>query len=242
MNVLVMDTSTERAAIGLSLRTGVHYTARTEAGRRHGRDLIPRLGAILAGAGLSPRDVDLFAVGLGPGSYTGLRVGVAAAKTLAYATGAPIVGLDSLEAVGRNAPAEALWISVVADAQRHEVYVAEFVRAAPEAPLVGSRASRIEAVSAWVSRLEPGVLVIGPGLDSPRIRAAVPPELVTSDLELNYPDGRRLIELARDAWTSGRRDNPWLLEPRYLRQSAAEEQQNQKRKDEGLQKDESKEG
>jgi len=233
MNVLVLDTSTERAAIGLSSGTGVHYTARTEAGRRHGRDLVPRLGAILAEAGLSPRDIDLFAVGLGPGSYTGLRVGVVAAKTLAYATGAPIIGLDSMEAIGRNAPAEALRISVVADAQRHDVYVAEFVRAAPEAPLVLSRASQIEPVSAWVSRLEPGVFVIGPGLDSPRIRAAVPPELVPHDMELNYPEGRRLIELARDAWTSGRRDNPWLLEPRYLRQSAAEEKWNQRRKDEG---------
>jgi len=233
MNILVLDTSTERAAIGLSTRTGGQYTASTAAARRHGRDLIPRLGAILAEAGLSPRDVDLFAVGLGPGSYTGLRVGLAAAKTLAYATGAPIVGLDSMEVVGRNAPASAVRISVVADAQRSEVYVAEFVRAAPEAPLVETRGSRIEPLSVWLARLEPGVLVLGPGLDSPRIRDAVPPELVTSDVELNYPDGRRLIELARDAWASGRRDNPWLLEPRYLRKSSAEEQWDLKEKNEG---------
>jgi tRNA threonylcarbamoyladenosine biosynthesis protein TsaB len=221
---LALDTSTERAAIGLSLATGREFTASIAAGRRHGRDLIPQLAAMLNKAGLSPADVNVFAVGLGPGSYTGLRVGLAAAKTLAYVTGAAIVGLDSMEVIGRNAPADALQISVVADAQRGDVYVAEFARAAPGAHLVPSRGSRIEPLCAWLARLEPGVLVLGPGLDSGQIRAAVPLEVMLSDPERNYPDGRRLIELAREVWNSGRRDNPWLLEPLYLRKSAAEEQ------------------
>jgi tRNA threonylcarbamoyladenosine biosynthesis protein TsaB len=224
MNVLVLDTSTERGAIGLATGMGVEYAATTEAARRHGRDLIPRVAALLAESGLSARDIDLFGVGLGPGSYTGLRVGVSAAKTLAYATGAAIVGFDSLEAVARNAPPDALRISVVADAQRGDVYVAEFGRPAPEAPLETYGSSRIEPLAGWLDRLEPGVFVLGPGLDSPKIRAAMPREYGTSDAAPNYPDGRRLIELARAAWISGRRANPWLLEPHYLRRSAAEEQ------------------
>jgi tRNA threonylcarbamoyladenosine biosynthesis protein TsaB len=223
MNVLVLDTSTERAAVGLATASGLHYMARIDAARRHGRDLIPRLGALLAEAGLTARDLNLVAVGLGPGSYTGLRVGVTAAKTFAYATGAPLVGLDSMAAVARNAPAAALRISVIADAQRHDVYVAEFARAAPGEPPVETLTSRIEPFSRWLARLEPGTLVMGPGVDSPQIRAAVPEEHVTADPALNYPDGGILIELARDAWTSGRRESPWLLEPRYLRKSAAEE-------------------
>jgi tRNA threonylcarbamoyladenosine biosynthesis protein TsaB len=231
MKLLVLDTSTERAAIGLSRSSGLPYIATMEAVRQHGRDLIPWLGAILAEAGASPRDLDLIGVGLGPGSYTGLRVGLTAAKTLAFATGAAIVGLDSMEAVARNAPAEALRVNVVADAQRSDVYVAEFARAKPGAPLVETRASRIEPHSAWLARLETGALVLGPGLFSPRIRNSVPPELMNPESELNYPDGGRLIELAREAWAGGRRDDPWLLEPRYLRRSSAEQQWDEKRKD-----------
>jgi tRNA threonylcarbamoyladenosine biosynthesis protein TsaB len=237
MNLLVLDTSTERAALGLSTRAGGVYVAATEAGRRHGRDLIPRLAAILAEAGLTVGEVDVLGVGLGPGSYTGLRVGVMAAKTLAYVTGAALIGLDSLEAVGRNAPAEAMRISVIGDAQRGDLYVADFVRQAPGATPFPTQPTHIERLADWLARLEPDQFVLGPGLNSPQIRAAIPAELWPANSALNFPEGNALIELARETWMSGRRDNPWSLEPSYLRKSAAEEKwesrQNERMKDEG---------
>jgi tRNA threonylcarbamoyladenosine biosynthesis protein TsaB len=225
MNVLTLDTSTERGAIGLALRSGAVFTGTTEGGRRHGRDLIPAVDAILRAAGIGLRDVQLLAVGVGPGSYTGLRVGLTAAKTLAYATGAALIGLDSLHAIACNAPAEARRVAVVADAQRGQIYVAEYVQQSP-GRLVSAGDVRIEPLAEWLARLEPTTAVLGPALDAPRIRTALPPGLDLHDSALNYPTGIGLIELARDAWTSGRRDDPWLLEPRYLRQSSAEEQWN----------------
>jgi tRNA threonylcarbamoyladenosine biosynthesis protein TsaB len=220
--ILALDTSTERAAIGLESRSGAILSASTETARRHGRDLLPRLADTLSAAGLKARDIEVIAVGVGPGSYTGLRVGLMAAKTLAYATGAGVVGFDSLGAIARNAPAHAERISVVADAQRGQLYVAEFARDA-SGPLRCVRATQIEPLAVWLARLEPATLVLGPAVDSPRIRASLPATLELSDPALNYPDGHRLIELARELWASGRRDDPWLLEPRYLRQSSAEE-------------------
>jgi tRNA threonylcarbamoyladenosine biosynthesis protein TsaB len=223
MNLLVLDTSTERAAVGLSTKAGRVYLAATEAGRRHGRDLIPRVAAVLDEAGLTAGEVDVLGVGLGPGSYTGLRVGVIAAKTLAYVTGAVLIGLDSLEAVGRNAPAEAMRISIIGDAQRGDLYVADLVRQTPGATPVPTQPTHIERLSDWLVRLEPEHLVLGPGLSSPQIRAAIPAELRSANSALNFPQANALIELTRDTWMSGRRDNPWNLEPSYLRKSAAEE-------------------
>jgi tRNA threonylcarbamoyladenosine biosynthesis protein TsaB len=225
MNVLTIDTSTEHAAIGLSVRSGAVFSAATAGGRRHGRDLIPCVAGILRAAGLRLRDLDLLAVGLGPGSYTGLRVGLTAAKTLAYTTGAPLIGLDSLQAIACNAPADASRISVIADAQRGQLYVADFVRV-DVSRLESVRACQVEPLAAWLARLEPATVILGPALDSPRIRSALPVGLEILDSALNYPVGHRLIELARESWSSGRRDDPWTLEPRYLRESSAEEQWN----------------
>lgn len=199
--------------------------ASTEGGRRHGRDLVPAIADLLRTAGLALREIELLAVGLGPGSYTGLRVGLTVAKTLAYATETPLVGVDSLHAIACNAPADATRVSVIADAQRGQLYVAEFIREAA-GPLITARASRIEPLTAWLARLEPGTIVLGPALDSPRIRTALPAGLAGTDSTLNYPAGHRLIELARQTWAAGRRDDLWTLEPLYLRESSAEEQWN----------------
>ena len=116
MNVLVLDTSTDRLAIGLEVRTGVICSKTTYGAQKHGRDLIPCIAELLAMGGIGGGEIDAIGVGLGPGSFTGLRVGVTAAKTLAYITGAPLVGMDSLLAVAWNAPGDALRVSVIADA------------------------------------------------------------------------------------------------------------------------------
>jgi tRNA threonylcarbamoyladenosine biosynthesis protein TsaB len=223
INVLVLDTSTACAAIGLGLRSGSRYGEKTDGSQKHGRDLIPRIASILSSGGIKPAELDAIAVGLGPGSYTGLRVGVTAAKTLAYVTGAALFGLDSLEAIAWNSPDTARRVSVVADAQRGDVYSSDFTREAPGEPLVCIRTSHIEALDSWLARLEPGTLVLGPGLDSPRIAGRMPAEFLSQRSELNYPEGTRLIDLAARECAAGQPENAWLLEPRYLRKSAAEE-------------------
>jgi tRNA threonylcarbamoyladenosine biosynthesis protein TsaB len=224
MIVLAIDTSTDRSVIGLTNGTGDILQTTTDAGRRHGRDLIPSLKSLLASALIEPKALQAIAVGLGPGSYTGTRVGVTAAKTLAYITGAALIGLDSLHAIGRAAPAEAIRVRVIADAQRGELYMAELSRPAPGAPLIPVAETRIEALPSLIRRLDAGSIVIGPALESPRIRGAIPAAFLTSSEAGTHPRAVDLVEMAREAIAAGRRDDPWLLEPLYLRQSAAEDQ------------------
>ena len=225
-NLLVIDTSTDLAAVGVWARSGeVHVGSPGTAGR-HGRDLLPRVADLLARAGLAAVDLEVVAVGLGPGSYTGLRIGLTAARVLAYAAGAGLVGFDSMEGMARGSPGDALRVHVVADAQRGDVYAAEFARAAPDEPLTCVSRSRIEPLASWVERLhDDGLgLVIGPGLDSPRIRAALPPGLASAGPELLRPRAEALVGLAVDLARAGRRDDLWTTEPNYLRRSAAEDQ------------------
>jgi tRNA threonylcarbamoyladenosine biosynthesis protein TsaB len=223
MNFLVLDTSTERGAIGVTAPSGSRHVATTDRGRRHGRDLIPSVAATLRDAGLTANEIGVIAVGLGPGSYTGLRVGLTAAKALAYATRASLLGLDSLEAIALNAPAEWQHVSVIADAQRRQLYVADFVREEFAGPLHRVGATRIESLTAWLERLKPKTLALGPALESPRIQSSLPVGLLNLEPELNFPDSHRLIDLAIQSWAAGMRNDVWLLEPNYLRQSSAEE-------------------
>jgi tRNA threonylcarbamoyladenosine biosynthesis protein TsaB len=223
MNFMAMDTSTDHAIIAVATAEGRVFKTVSEGARQHGRDLIPRLSSVLREAGLRAGDLEGLAVGLGPGSYTGLRVGVTAAKTLAYAAGAGLVGLDSLQAVARNAPPEALRVAVIADAQRGDVYAADLVRPAPGARLVAAADSHIERFAEWLERLVPGVFVLGPALALPRFRDALPAGIETLEGDGNFPAGGPLLELAHEVWQTGIRENPWLLEPRYLRRSSAEE-------------------
>jgi len=168
-------------------------------------------------------EIELVGVGVGPGSYTGLRVGVTAAKTIAYATGAILVGLDTLEVVACNAAGEATQIAVIADAQRGDVYVAEWERDCPGGPLRLTQPCQVEPLLAWLCRLAPSAVILGPALESGTIRASIPPDRLPADPGSNFPDARHLIQLALDAHTKGTHDDLWKLEPRYLRRSSAEE-------------------
>jgi tRNA threonylcarbamoyladenosine biosynthesis protein TsaB len=223
-NFLVIDTSTDQPAVGIMSRVGcVHISSTAAPARRHGRDLVLRIGELVRAAGLTVMDLGVVGVGLGPGSYTGLRIGLTAARTLAYTTGAVLLGLDSLEGWARTAPAEASSVHVVADAQRGDVYAADFARESLHEPLKRVTASRIEPLEGWSRRLRGPGLVVGPGLDSPAIRAAVPAQMQIADASPDRPRTVALLDLARQLCAGGRRDDLWALEPNYLRRSAAEE-------------------
>ena len=201
------------------------WTASPDPSARHGRALVPAIRALLSEAGLVVADLDGLAVGLGPGSYTGLRVGLTAAKTLAYALGKPLAGLDSLEAVARSAPDTARHVSVIADAQRGDVYAADFARSGPGSVLTRLAPTRIVSLGAWAAELTDGAFVLGPALAVEKLAALIPSHaLRPDDPDDNWPDPVRLAGLACDVWATGRREDVFFLEPVYLSRSAAEDQ------------------
>jgi tRNA threonylcarbamoyl adenosine modification protein YeaZ len=100
---LAPDTSPHRNVVALGSPDGAATRDVIDVGRRHGASLLQQLDRVFAERGIRPSDLALIVAGTGPGSFTGLRVGLATAKTLAYVTGVPLVGVSSSDALRRAA-------------------------------------------------------------------------------------------------------------------------------------------
>ncbi len=131
MFVLALDTTTRWGSHAL-VRDGVTIALSVgDVNRAHAERLPGEVLALLAGQGLGLDDVDLFAVASGPGSFTGLRIGIASMQGLAFAAGRPIVGVSALDALARSAlphlRADTAHVGVWMDGQRGEVFAARYV-------------------------------------------------------------------------------------------------------------------
>lgn len=125
--LLAFDTATSRVTVALADGDQVLATATGAEDMRHGELLAPGIAEVLEKAGAIPTDITAVAVGVGPGPFTGLRVGLVTARTLGHALGIPVYGVCSLDIVAAAAVDGGLSDFVVAtDARRKEVYLAEY--------------------------------------------------------------------------------------------------------------------
>jgi tRNA threonylcarbamoyladenosine biosynthesis protein TsaB len=122
---LVVATSGPSSEVGLAIDGSELRTLDLGEGIARGRELLPSVRALLDGCGITIREVRAVVVDLGPGSFTGVRVGVTAARTLAWALALPAVGVTSLEAIAGAAPPE-VEVLALRDAGRGQVYFARF--------------------------------------------------------------------------------------------------------------------
>lgn len=125
--LLALESSTSHGGAALLRNGEIAGTARLAEGLRHGRELMPAAAALLEQAGIAARDLAAVAVSGGPGSYTGIRVGVMAAKALAYGSGRKLVSVSSLAAMALTMQLEdgaqtGATVLVLQDARRDEVY------------------------------------------------------------------------------------------------------------------------
>jgi tRNA threonylcarbamoyladenosine biosynthesis protein TsaB len=198
---------------------------RLDEARRHARDLVPAVADLLAARRWQPKDVQLVVVSRGPGSYTGLRVGIMSAKTFAYVTGCTLLAIDTFAAIASQAPGEANHVDVLADAQQNKVYVQSFARLktgvwAPASQL------HIESVADWLAGRDPNAWVTGPGLHVYGSR--LPEGTAVVETSAWDPQAESLLKIALARYRAGERDDSWTVEPLYLRPSSAEEKWRQR--------------
>lgn len=187
----------------------------------HGREAMPRLKSLLERAAIPRSDIDLVAVDLGPGSYTGIRVGVATAAMLAHALGARTVGLSSLDVLAYGAPGATARIAALLDIKRGQLAVGIYERQANGSLTRGDlRATRIEEVP---DGLPGGCLLVGDGAALLEERGLVPGSCqVFCDAHAAVPRARILLERALVLDRAGLAGSPLDLRPIYLRPSEAE--------------------
>ncbi len=163
MRVLGIETATAVASVGVVTGEVVVECHRAIAAS-HARELLPLIDEALMEAGIALRGIELVAVSIGPGSFTGLRIGLSVAKGLAFANGVPIIGVSTLEAYAASLGSRPGWIWPVLDARKGEVYAAGYCWSG-EALRCIAAPSVIEA-AAFADRLEAPSLLLGDGVDT----------------------------------------------------------------------------
>src|SRR5438270_13709798 len=113
--IVILETSCQVGQVAVARGAKVLAVRRLDEARRHARDLVPALRDLLAEQGWRARELDAVVVSRGPGSYTGLRVGVMSAKTLTYATGCALLAIDTFAAIALQAPPDVRSVAVIAD-------------------------------------------------------------------------------------------------------------------------------
>lgn len=217
---LALESSSSRGGVAL-LREGELYRELLMAeGLRHGRELLPGVDECLKEAGLSPTDLAGVSVSAGPGSYTGVRVGVMAAKAIAYGLGIPLTPVSSLAALAWTArekvPARASLLTV-REARRDEVYAAIYRLGEREPEMLREDiAMTPEEAEAWAEQV-PQAVIVGDGLDKyPAILSSLA-NAVLSDVKLPAPSS--VAWLGWLSWRKGVTEDAILYQPEYMRRA-----------------------
>ncbi len=220
--ILGIESATSRVGCALGDASGVLAARESARPRRHAESLVPQIAEALTESGVSAADIDVVAVDVGPGLYTGLRVGITTAVTMAHALGAVMVPVTSLELVARNAaraaadstgPRTFQRIDAVVDARRGELFHAAFT---PEGePITEPNVVDPQVLAETLPSTAAETLLVGDGVEAY--------EALFSQVGLSiarfpaYPSAETAVELAAEAVAAGEAVSPDSIRPLYLR-------------------------
>ncbi len=221
MKILTIDTSSNCSSVALSdgerlLGESLLGEDRLASGR-----LLTSISQLLSAAGLTPDSLDAFAVSLGPGSFTGVRVGIATVKGLALATGKPVVGFSSLAMLAMNLPFGCAPVAPMFDARKGEVYAALYrCGALPEA----ATPDAVLSPERFLAGIDSPTLFLGEGAVRYRelIRSTLGELALFAPWHADLPRASAGALIALDAARQGNYTPLPLLNPTYLRASEAE--------------------
>ena len=220
--ILGIETATPVCGVALVEDGRLLVEINVQTGNTHSERLMPQIEKLFAFAGACAAQVDAVAVSIGPGSFTGLRIGLATAKMLAYIWQKPIIGVPTLEALAYGCPACGGFVSPLLDAQKGRVYQSLYLWEDGKLDEVWPvRIAPAEQAFQDLAGLDCAVLVVGEaarehgGLAAGEVRLA--PE------QFIMPRAASIAFLGREKWRQGLAVPAAGLNPLYVRRAEAEE-------------------
>jgi tRNA threonylcarbamoyladenosine biosynthesis protein TsaB len=220
MRGLALETSGRQGSVALveDGRTIAHE--QFPHGLQHAAKILVVIDSLCRAVGWLPHDLREVYVSIGPGSFTGLRVGVTLAKTLAMATGAKIIAVPSVRVLAHNAPAEAKEVIVVLDAKRGQIFTARFGRNAAE--WIEQEPAHVDTLAAMLGRARRPVHLLGEGLPY-HDKFVAEPGIIVTPPELWRARAEIVAELGYAIARRGEFADPLRITPLYVRLPEAEE-------------------
>lgn len=227
MKILSLDTSSIVASVAIGDETKLMAEYSVNHEKTHSQKLLPIIHEVLKNCDMRPRDIDVFGVSLGPGSFTGLRIGITTVKVMAQALNKPVVGVSTLEGLAYNIPFYDGLICPIIDAQGESVYSALFKWESGKLHEIKEQeVLEMDELLKQVKTLNQKVIFLGDGVE--RFKPIISEELFnlcqfpTSTFML--PRASSILEIVRSKAERGLLQTFQEILPIYMRKSQAERQ------------------
>lgn len=213
MKILGIDTSASFLSLALSVNKKTVFCYRRNLGTRHSVRLLAELDRLLKQNRVKPADIDLFCVGLGPGSFTGLRISLSTVKAFALGLKVGVLGVSSLDAIAKNVIRQGR-ISVALDARRGNVYTSDYENKNSKLKMISP--PRLSCVNDWLDAVNEKTFVLGDALGAYADIVSKNKNIIAMGNRLWYPDAVSIIGLGYERFLKYGRDNIVKLQPFYL--------------------------
>ena len=198
----------------------------------HSQTLVAMIDSVLNITGTKAEDIDAYAVNSGPGSFTGVRIGVSAIKGMAYAAAKPCIDVSTLESMAYHLLSSDAIVCACMDARRQQVYNAIFrIRDSKVERLCDDRAIGIDALTAELRAIDDKVILVGDGAELVYHSDEELKNVVLADPVSRYQHASAAAIIAAEKFSRGEVISPAALMPRYLRLSQAERERQMKERE-----------
>lgn len=220
--VLAIETSGRTGSVALSDGAHIFQESQFPHGLKHAAEIVPIIDRLCSEHAWRPPEIEQVHVSAGPGSFTGLRIGITLAKTMAFATGAKLVAVPSVHVLAENAPPEAEHLIIVLDAKRGQIFTARFHRVAGGWNEV--EPAHLDRLSEMLGRSPRPVHLLGEGIPFHRdaVDAAAGEAFVCPE-ESWRARAAAVVKIGTEMAGRGEFVDPYVLAPIYIRPPEAEE-------------------